>query len=103
MRLDTSSTTATERFAQEMLLSWEMAWEGQRRYDEAYNEANKCNDASDDLWNRMDAGESMQEAADKMTDDVEARAIAAGVDVTDMLYLVEQRLNGADLAGSRCH
>jgi hypothetical protein len=37
----------------------------------------------------MAAGEQMQEAADLMTLDVEARAIAAGVNVTDMLYLID--------------
>jgi hypothetical protein len=87
--------TLTESFAHEILQSFEMAWEGQRLYDAAYHEANKYDgayDESDALWDRMDAAERMQQAADDLTNDTEARAIAAGVDVADMLYLVNQRL-----------
>jgi hypothetical protein len=91
----------TERFAQEIIQSFKMAWEGQRLFDEAYREANKYDGTNGDHapWQyRMDAAERKQKAADEMTNDVEARAIAAGVDVTDMLFLVDQHLNGTALA-----
>ena len=82
----------TERFAREMLLSWMMNWEGQRIYREACEEANKDTSAHDEApWQyRMDIGNRMQDNADAMTVDVERRARAAGVDVTDMLNLVDQ-------------
>jgi hypothetical protein len=90
-----------EKFAREMLLSWNMSWEGQRIYGEAHEEANKSASDHDDHapWQyRMDLAEKMQADGDEMTIGVEARAIAAGVDVTDMLNLVVQRLHGLALA-----
>jgi hypothetical protein len=87
----------TEGFAQETLQSFKMNWEGQRLYSEAYHEAEKDHgayDENDAVWDRMDAAEAMQQAADDMTNDVEARARAAGVNITDMLNLVDQHLNG---------
>jgi hypothetical protein len=81
----------TAGFAQEVIQSFKMAREGQRQYDEAYYEAEKADGRHDEHapWQyRMDAAERMLQAADNMTNDVEVRAIAAGVDVTEMLYLV---------------
>ena len=78
-----------------------MAWEGQRLYDEAYHGANKYDGVNGEHapWQyRMDAAERMQHEADTTIADVEARAILAGVDVTDMLYLVDQHIKGPALA-----
>jgi hypothetical protein len=90
----------TERFAQETIRSFKMAREGQRLYDAAHR-AGQADDGACGVnapWQyRMDAAERMQEAADEMTNDVEARAIAAGVDVTDVLHLVHQHFNGGAL------
>jgi hypothetical protein len=86
----------TEGFAQEIIQSFKMAWEGQRLYEEAFREAEKdtgAYDENDAVWDRMDAAEAMQQAADDMTNAIEARARASGVDITDMLNLVDQRLN----------
>jgi hypothetical protein len=91
----------TERFAQEIIQSFKMSWEGQRLYAVAHHEAQNDEGAYDEnapLQYRMDAAETMQRAADDMTNDVEARAIAAGVDLTDMLSLVDQHLYGSALA-----
>jgi chromosome condensin MukBEF ATPase and DNA-binding subunit MukB len=89
--------SVAERFAGEILQSFKMAWEGQRLHEEAYREANKIEGPYDDtnpVWDRMDAAEKMQEAADDLTNETEARAIAAGVDLDDLLYLVDQHLYG---------
>ena len=80
----------TERFAQETVEAFKMAEEAQRLYHAAYREAQHDNGAcgANAPWQyRMDVAERMQRDADDMTNDVEARAIAAGVDVTDMLNL----------------
>jgi hypothetical protein len=93
MTLELNNTA--DGFAHEMQLAWMMNWEGQRVYREAYKEANKDTGEYDEHapWQyRMDLGERMQADGDKMTNDVEARAIAAGVDVTDMLNLVNDQL-----------
>jgi hypothetical protein len=90
----------TERFAEEMLKAFKMAREGQRLYDEAYAEANNYDgdDGEHAPWQyRMDAAERTQEDADVRTSDIEARARAAGVDITEMLYLVTQHLHGSAL------
>ena len=89
------------KFAQETIRSYVMAREGQRLYDAAHHEAQNDDGAGGENapWQyRMDAAEKMQQAAAAMTSDVEARAIAAGVDVTDMLYLVDQHFYGPALA-----
>jgi len=86
--------------AEEMLKAFKMAREGQRLYDEAYAEANNYDgdDGEHAPWQyRMDAAERMQEDAEVRTSDIEARAIAAGVDITEMLYLVNQHLYGSAL------
>ena len=93
-KLDMLNTVkATEGFAQEMLHAWKMAWEGQRLYAEAYDEANNNDgayDENDPLWDRIDDAQRMQQAADDMTNAIEARALVAGVSVTDMIHRVEQ-------------
>jgi hypothetical protein len=74
-----------------------MSWEGQRLYDEAYHEAKKDTGPSYEHapWHhRMSAAERMLQAADDMTDAVEARAVATGVNVTDIHYLVDRHLYG---------
>ena len=91
----------TEHFAQETIQSFKMYWEGQRLYDEAYHEANKYDGVNGEHapWQyRMDAAERRQHEADTMTADVEARAILAGVDVTDMLCLVDHHIKGRALS-----
>jgi hypothetical protein len=74
-----------------------MSWEGQRLSEEAHREAVADHGPYDEYapWQyRMDAAERMQQAADEMTEAVEARAIAAGLNVADMLYVVDQHFNG---------
>jgi hypothetical protein len=102
----------TESFAQETIRSFEMCDEGQRLYDAAYAEAQADDGACREnapscsvgegllrQWQyRMDAAEMMQRAADDMTTNVGMRARAAGVDITDMLYLVDQHFYGPALA-----
>jgi hypothetical protein len=58
---------AVTSLAQDMLRGWEMADEGQR------------------------IGAQMQEAGNKIANDAEARAVAAGID-EDVIYLAEQLL-----------
>ncbi len=93
MSLDINSIT--EGFVREMLLSYTLNWEGQRISQEAHEEADKDTCAYDEHapWQyRMDVGERMQEDGDKMTDDVEERARAAGVDIDVLLDLVTKQL-----------
>jgi hypothetical protein len=88
----------TEGYAQEIIQAYKMYWEGLRLSDEAYREGEKDQGPYDEhaLWQlRMDAAEVMMQAADELTEAVEARAIAAGVNVTDMLYLFDQNLSGS--------
>jgi hypothetical protein len=95
--------SVTERFAHEIIQSFKMSWAGQRLYDGAYREAEKDHGPYGERapWQyRMDAAGAMIQDADDVTNAIEARAIAAGVNVTDMLYLVDQHLyDPVDLAG----
>lgn len=77
-----------------LFAAWTLAHEGEALHSRAYDEAQRRPDGPyddlDPVWERMDAGVDLAEVGDKAAAAIEARAVAAGIDVCDVLHLAEQ-------------
>jgi hypothetical protein len=83
MGLD-KSITNVRTLAHDVVRGWEMAWEGQRIYDEAHSGSN---------LDGMDTGEQMEATGDEIATAAERRAKADGIDILNVLYVAEQLLD----------
>jgi hypothetical protein len=81
-----------QQLANSLAIAWDMARGGDRDCEAAYQQAVKAGEdegAVELAWHRMKLAERQRELGDAMTDHVEAKAIAAGIDVLDVIALAE--------------
>jgi len=88
----TAGNDTLQQLANSLAIAWDMARGGDRDCEAMYQQAlQACEDESavDQAWHRMKLAERQRELGDAMTDHVEAQAIAAGIDVLDVIALAE--------------
>ena len=81
-----------QQLANSLAIAWDMARGGDRDCEAAHLQAVQAGEdevAVDLAWRRMKLAERQRELGDALTDNVEAQAIAAGIDVLDVIALAE--------------
>jgi hypothetical protein len=81
-----------QRLANSLAIAWDIARSGDSDCEAMYEQAVQAGEdesAVDQAWHRMKWAERQRELGDALTGNVEAQAIAAGVDVRDVIALAE--------------
>ena len=88
----TAGNDTLQQLANSLAVAWDMARGGDRDCEAAHQQAVQAGEdegAVDLAWERMKLAERQRELGDALTDNVEAQAIALGVDVRDVIALAE--------------